>query len=245
MKKYIILFLLFIFFLFNSSFLINKPSYQNRILTYKGLINKKIPIFLWYTIKDKVLYGQLTYLNTKQNKPIRIIGTIENGEYRIFEFEKNGNITGILTVSKTKENLNGDWFSPKTRAEYSLKLTPIDTVIHKDLTGFKGETNTGEYRFLFSKNGSEGYFKLSNLNKTNFLFEIQNNTEGPAYNQAIIENAKVQIKENIFLFSPSETRDCQFKTRLYKDFIIIDYIKDKDCGFGHNASVDGIYLRTK
>jgi len=43
---------------------------------WTGTINSSIPAFLWFIVKDKVIKGELTYLKTKKQLPITVIGRI-------------------------------------------------------------------------------------------------------------------------------------------------------------------------
>ncbi len=130
MKFNLLFTLLILIFLFSCSkhvenVKINDQETQNASLlknqdefTWNGKINKKIPVFLHYRIVDKLIIGELTYLNTKAKKPIKIIGTIgDDKSLRILEFDPTGNITGILTGLPDKDHFKGKWFSPKRNKE--------------------------------------------------------------------------------------------------------------------------------
>lgn len=75
-------------------------------VSWRGTINSKIPVFVSYSIQDNIVMGEIRYLNTKEKKPIRLLGTIEEGgTYRLLEFSPTGTITGIITGTPTKDFL--------------------------------------------------------------------------------------------------------------------------------------------
>ena len=93
----------------------NKSDSESTIY-WTGAINSTIPIVLEYTIEDSLLVGSITYTNTKDKKPIKIIGNIQNDKsLRLLEFDPTGNITGIISGFSTEAKFKGDWFSPKNK----------------------------------------------------------------------------------------------------------------------------------
>lgn len=93
-------------------------------ISWKGLLNGKTPVFMHYQLDGNLIAGEITYLNTKNKLPITILGTIEDDHsYRILEFEKSGNITGIITGKPTDGTFTGSWFSPKTKKNLYLTLS--------------------------------------------------------------------------------------------------------------------------
>lgn len=81
---------------------------------WTGKINNTIPVRLVYTVHETLITGAITYLNTKNKSPLKVIGTIEeDGSIRLCEFEPDGNITGIITGTPAKPSLMVNGFHPK------------------------------------------------------------------------------------------------------------------------------------
>jgi hypothetical protein len=80
-----------------TTFTDTKIQNKNEIY-WTGTLNGKTPIFLHFKPDSNLIIGEITYLNTKDKQPITLLGTIEHDKsYRLLEFEKSGNITGIIT----------------------------------------------------------------------------------------------------------------------------------------------------
>lgn len=224
---------------------VTKPT--SKEICWKGTINTKTPVFLHYQLEDDVLVGEITYLNTKQRKPIKIIGTIaDDASLRILEFEKDGNITGIMLGTPNQKELKGTWFSPKTRKELNLCLTKYDTII-KD-TSIQPELKNifGDYHYQYSLDGYQGDFNISKINENQASFEIFSVTGEPSRNIADVEKDTISIKGNKFHYKVGYKEDCEFDVTFYKDFVYIKYTNGECDGvFGHNATVSGIFLKVK
>lgn len=218
---------------------------SNGIYAWEGTINNKIPVFLWATTRGDVLFGEIVYKNI--GKPIKLRGTIEkDNSFRVFEFEPSGNITGIITGMQENNNFNGEWFSPKTRDEFKLILKLKDTSLTAIDTTTTAKKYSGIYTYGFSDAGHQGYLKVTKLRADDYTFEINNVTEAPGRNMATAGPDTVTIKNNQFIYKSDYSANCEYKIRIFKDIVVINYIDDKtDCGFGHNATVDGVYLKTK
>ena len=65
------------------------------IYKWKGSLNSSIPIFMWLYVQDSVIKGQLTYLKTKKQLPITVLGTITDEGFKIQEFQKDGTVSEI------------------------------------------------------------------------------------------------------------------------------------------------------
>src|SRR5690349_3030177 len=98
---------------------------------WAGSLNKKTPIFIHYQVVDShVIIGEITYLNSKNKVPIRLLGTVEEDRsYHLLEFDASGNITGMITGTPATNKFMGTWFSPKTGKELPMMLATRDTVM--------------------------------------------------------------------------------------------------------------------
>lgn len=214
-------------------------------INWTGTLNSKTPISLSYSVTDGIIVGQIIYLNTKSKTPIKIIGTVEDDKsYRILEFEKDGNITGIITGKPTETAFTGDWFSPKSRKSLSLKLTN-PTKKQKKRTPNTTVTNA-TYHYGYSEKGPQGDFQIKKLKNNKFQFSITSVTSDPARNIANIDETEVTISGNSFSYTMPEEKKDQFKVIFYPDFLVVKYTKGDFLGeFGHNATIEGIYLKVK
>lgn len=192
---------------------------------WTGTLNSKIPIFLHYQTTDNLIIGEITYLNTKAKKPINIIGTFENGNYRILEFEKNGNITGVISGTPTNKHFKGSWNSPKTQKKLSLELTKSDSIIHSKQIETKLKNMYGEYYYQYSESGYQGGFTLTKINNQNASFNVFSVTGAPSRNIADIIPDTIQVNTTEFIYNIPESDDCEFKVQFYKDIFICKLYK--------------------
>ncbi len=219
---------------------------QNDIC-WSGKLNGKTPVFIHYSKQDEVVIGEIVYLNTKKKTPIQIIGSIsKQNNIRLLEFEKNGNVSGIIDALVTKDNLKGDWFSPKSRKTLTFDATKKDTILKpKNYTPLKKDI-LGSYFYQYSNKGSQGNFQLNYKNNTNYTFSFQNVTSDPARNIADLDGILKKEKENIFTFNQKdEYTKCDIKLFFYKDFLYVKYTNGECEGFGHNATINGFYRKIK
>ncbi len=224
------------------------PTHVKTDICWTGTINGKTPVFLHYQFDNEVIIGEIIYLNTKSKTPIKLIGTMNGWDkkYRLLEFDKTGNITGIITGLPEKDKFNGSWFSPKTKREMTLKMSTKDTVIVSK--NYQPELSEifGDYHYQYSETGSQGDFNLTKINNEKASFNIFSVTGEPARNIAEIETDTIELTKTEFIYKVAEAENCEFKLKFYQDFVFINYTKGACAGqFGHNATIDGIFIKTK
>jgi len=175
------------------------------------------------------------------------LGTIEDDKsYRLLEFEKSGNITGIITGLPTENVFNGSWFSPKTRKELVLKLVKKDTVINSKETGTKLQDIFGHYHYQYSEAGYQGDFEISKLPNSRAAFGITSVTDEPARNVAQINEDTIALNATHFIYKMLDADNCEFSVNFYKGFVYVKYTRGFcDGQFGMNATIDGIFLKTE
>ncbi len=216
-------------------------------ICWKGTLKGNIPVFIHYQLDSNLIIGEITYLNTKENLPIKLLGTIENDKsYRLLEFEESGNITGIITGLPTDKIFNGSWFSPRTRKELDVNLVQKDTNIISYKTDIKLQEIFGNYHYQYSEAGYQGDFEIKKLLHSKASFAITSVTNEPARNVAQINTDTISLNTTQFNYQLPETKDCEFQVNFYKGFAYIRYTKGYcDGQFGNNATIDGIFLKTK
>jgi hypothetical protein len=217
-------------------------------ICWTGTLNSKTPIFIHYQLDSNLIIGEITYLNTKDKLPIRLLGTIEEDKnYRLLEFDKTGNITGIITGLPTDKVFKGSWYSPRTSKELAMTLSLMDTIIQSpDIKPINNQI-FGNYHYQYGENGFNGDFEINRVgnDKVDFnILSLTNVERGP--NIAEVEKDTIALKGNSFIYKIPDSDSCEFKTTFYKDFVYINYTKGYCSGqFGLNATIDGIYLKTK
>ena len=220
---------------------------NNNEVCWTGTLKGKTPIFLHYKQDSNLIIGEITYLNTKDKQPITLLGTIEGDKsYRLLEFEKSGNIAGIITGLPTGDTFNGSWFSPKTRKELTLNLTKKGTVINSLTSDSELQDIFEHYHYQFSEAGYQGDFQITKLPDSKAIFGITSVTGEPARNVAQIDDDTIKLNTTHFIYKMVDTDNCEFEVKFYKGFAYIRYTKGFcDGQFGMNATIDGIFLKTE
>lgn len=225
----------------------NETRSENEIC-WAGTLNGKTPIFLHYQLDSNLIIGEITYLNTKDKLPIRLLGTIEEDKsYRLLEFDESGNITGVIEGKPTKKSFNGIWVSPKSKKELSLSLSSKDSVIKSPSVKADESQIFGSYHYQYGSSGYNGDFEIHKLadNKIDFnILSLTNVERGP--NIAEIEKDTIPLIGSSFVYKVPDSDDCEFKVTFYKGFVYINYTRGYcESQFGLNATIDGIYLKIK
>jgi hypothetical protein len=216
-------------------------------ICWQGTLNGKTPVIVHYQVKDDIVAGYIIYLNTKNKTPIKLIGSIEEKNYfRLLEFDNTGNITGIITGTPAAKKFSGFWFSPKSRKELSLELTVKDTTILSENISADPKEIFGNYYYQYSDAGSTGGLGITKISNARASFNINAVTSEPARNIADISTDTITLSRNEFQYHVPDTDDCDFRVRFYKGFASVKYTKgDCEGQFGHNATVEGIFLKVK
>ncbi len=217
-------------------------------ICWTGTLNGKTPVFVHYQLDSNLIIGEITYLNTKHKLPIKLLGTIEEDKsYRLLEFDNTGNITGVIEGKPTEEKFDGLWVSPKTKKELSMKLSSKDTLISSPNIKPDESQLFGNYHYQYGDKGYNGDFDINRVtgNKISFnILSLTNVERGP--NIAEVEKDTILMTGNSFIYKIPESDSCEFKVTFYKGFVYINYTKGYcESQFGLNATIDGIYLKTK
>jgi hypothetical protein len=226
---------------------IGRKAQNRKEACWTGTLNGKIPIFIHYQLDGNIIIGEITYLNTKDKLPIRLLGTVEEDKsYRLLEFDRAGNITGIIVGIPTKKEFNGSWISPKTEKELKMKLLPKDTSISSPPLEPDKNQIFGNYHYQYGKKGYNGDFECSKIdnNKAAFyILSLTNVERGP--NIAEVEKDTITLTGDSFIYKIPGSDSCEFKVKFYKDFVYINYTRGYcESQFGLNATIDGIYVKT-
>ncbi len=212
-------------------------------IVWQGTLNNKIPVLFHYSIQDADIAGEIIYLNTAGKKPISVCGNIkDDGSYDLYEYEKNGNVTGTIACKVTDQNLTGSWYAGRTGKEYKLNLSKKDTII--EIWPFTNDIS-GSYHYQYGEDGYQGDFDVKKIGNNKIEFGVSSLTGEPGRNLADVPTDTIEIKGNTFIYKIPETEDCEFKVTFYRTFLKVDYTKGPCLNgpFGFNATVEGIYFK--
>jgi len=209
-----------------------------------GFINKMIPISVQYSVSDSLLIGEIIYTN--ENIPITLIGQLENNNYRLLEYDKDGNITGIIIGKPLNQKFVGKWYSPKSDKEYSIELNSMDACLFNDFQMVR-EDMFGSYKYSYGKFATKGEFEIKKVNDSLISFSVFSTGNGEVPNIADVPEDTISLfKGDSFVYTILESDNCEFKVRFLKNFVFIKYTKGYcDGQFGLNTSIDGVFIKTK
>jgi len=192
--------------------------------------------------------GEITYLNTKDKIPIKLLGTIEpDKNYSLLEFDKSGNVTGIITGLPDESIFIGNLYSPKTEKELVMKLTLLDTIVKSpDIKPINNQI-FGTYHYQYGKGGFNGDLEINKVDEEKIDFNILSLTNIERVpNIAEVEKDTITVSGNSFVYKIPKIDRREFKATFYKDFVYVNYTKGYCSGqFGLNATINCIFLKTK
>lgn len=214
-------------------------------ICWDGFIDNKIPIFIHYSIEDEVIIGEITYLNTKEKKPIKLIGTYNNkNSYRLLEFDKKGNITGVIMVIPNSSELKGTWVSTKTHKEMPLLAKKSKKVIISTDNNPNLNKIFGDYHYSYGNLLWNGDLSIEKDSAKNIFFELISLGKGEAPSIAQVKRSRIKLNRNSFIYKMPDSQNCRLKIIFFKDFVFVKNLGG-DCSseFGMGAYPEGIYLK--
>lgn len=216
-------------------------------ICWLGTFNNKTPVFLHYRLDKDIMIGEIVYLNTKGRVPITVIGEMDEGNIcHLSEFEKSGNISGVITGEIAGSTFKGNWFSPKTKKQLVINLSKKDTLLQLPSAEVKLQDVFGNYHYQFTDEGYQGDFFIKKLDGNKAVFGITSVTNDPSRNIAQINDDTISLNATSFIYKVPGTDNCEFGVKFYKDFAYINYTKGVCEGqFGMNASIEGVYLKIR
>lgn len=223
---------------------------NNTVQKYKlsGFINKKIPVELNISISNQLILGDIRYLGTRSKQPIKIIGRVENqNQYSLHEFQRDGNISGIIDATLINNKLEGEWYATKSDTSYAITLTlkTNQNLKQEIFSPLKPDQLAGEYAYQYGEKGYQGSITIKKESGNTYSYDIGSVTRDPGRNiadasgKAILKNDQLIIQVN---------KSCKFKVKFYNGFLVISQEgpdKLNDCEFGFNATLEGTYLKIK
>lgn len=229
--------LLLFFFLFWDSWA--QPLTKR---TYEGTINANIPIVLTLTQDGQALFGTVVY--KKKGIPLPVVGKLEEGTMFLHELMGNGNVTGIYSLSSKAGAWTGSWSAPKRDAK-EMKVALQEAGKTSEPSRPLADV-TGTYAYSFGKDQGLGEVLVQQLSSNKIILSANAVTAAPAYNMAVIEKITLSLRGNRAIYQTSDFGNCKMQFTFRNNTIQVDYLdRAYECGFGHNASVAGNYIRTK
>ncbi|GAA4343057.1 hypothetical protein [Flaviaesturariibacter amylovorans] len=212
---------------------------------WSGTLGGRVPVLLQFAVHDSVVRGSILYQRSKERKPILLLGHLEPEGYRLFEFAPDGSVTGILLGKMTGSSFDGTWHDPGSERALPFALAPSDSgMLVSAPRPVTGAAAGGSYAYSFGETGAAGGIDVT-VAGDSARFDINCVTRGPAHNIADLQTGPLPLKGNSLIYADPATPGCRFRIRFYEGFLVIDYLESQyDCGFGHNATVEGIFLRT-
>lgn len=215
--------------------------------SWSGTLKETIPVFLHYSIHKNVIAGNIVYTINAEKKSKRILGMIESdSSYRLTEFNEDGNIPVVISGIPGEQHFNCSWISVDTKEEFQLKLLKKDTVI--ETINFQADLNNiyGNYHYSYNEEGYQGNVSISKPANNKIAFDIFSVTGAPGRNMAEVPLDSIQLNGNSFVYKIPESDSCEFKVNFFKDFLMIEYTRGFCEGqFGWNATIEGIFFKTK
>jgi hypothetical protein len=207
---------------------------------FDGNINGKIPITLTLTFDGGTVFGNVIY--KKKGIPISVIGYQSKNTIFMHELMPDGQTTGIYSAELNGDKITGNWNAIKINAKdlpLSLTKTKEQNIPRKVL-----KSVTGTYKYSFGEEGGAGEMLVQQIGNNKIAISFNNVTSAPAYNMAVVGKTILKYANNQVIYSNQEFGKCKFKITFLENGARVDFIEDSyDCGFGHNASTEGNYIR--
>lgn len=215
---------------------------NGEIVNFIGKINSKYPVSILLQIEPDLIFGHVIYLKGSK-KPIKLIGNSDDSQLELTEYLEDGTVSGIWRGKIIKNEFSGIWYAVNGEKEFDFLLTKNDTIDRKLVTNIDSSSYVGHYEYHYGTEGYQGSITISKI-RNHYHLSCSNVTKAPGRNMADFEIDTLDITNNESICDLNDDGQCVFKIKYYKDFIFINSIDGKrDCGFGFNAYVDGVYIK--
>ena len=227
-----------IFIFLSISILSNAQMLPQKV--FEGTINGKIPIILTLNFNGNTVYGNVVY--KKKGIPISVIGSLTENTLFLHELMPDGNVTGNYSADLKGNKIIGIWSAIKRDAkELPLSLFKIK---EQNIPKKKVTDVTGTYCYAFGEDGGSGNLWVQQIGKDKVAISFDNITSAPAYNMAEVDKTILKLVNNQAVYSNKEYGKCKFIITFLENGARVNFADDSyDCGFGHNASTEGSYMR--
>ncbi len=208
---------------------------------YEGTISHSIPIAITLTQDGHSVFGTVVY--KKKGTPITLVGKVEEGTLFLHELTRDGSVTGIYSLSPKGTGWTGSWNAPGSSArERTITLKEISKAT---IPVPKLANVTGTYAYSFGNEAGSGELLVQQLNPGKIIVAVNAVTGGPAYNIATIEKHTLALRGNRAIYENHDFGTCKIQFTFSAGAVQLDYLDGAyGCGFGHNATAAGNYIRT-
>ena len=233
------------------------PLKEGVTFVWQGEINGKIPISLWLEAKNDLIAGEIIYTKTGSNKPIRLLGTMEeDNTLLLYEMLPDGTISGRIQGRVEGNAFTGKWSAPDKVTEkkngsyatkegktYSISLSEASTKPGSYLWEMKQQNGIGTYRYSCGNYQGSGEAIIYSFGGGKAEIGINTTIGAPSFNMADMDKTQVTVQGNTITHELAD--DCAFTAQIYNDFLMIKHDREKSCQgyFGRNADLAGIYLK--
>ena len=185
--------------------------------------------------------GEITYTNTGETR--MLAGSRLASGFFVHEFDASGNALSTMSVGAIDRGVMTDITWERGRVEVELS----DSVDASRM--FVPVVSPGRFDYAFSPFGGDrccgptGTLSIHDVTASSVTVSIDTVTSAPARNIATIGPLALPLDGNIARFEErNDWLDCAFEVIVFSDFIFVEHVDERfDCGFGVNASVEGIY----
>lgn len=214
----------------------------NHIYAWQGNLDGKYPVLMWYKEFGDVVKGSLFYTENKNPRPINLLGTIQDNQYRILEIWPDGDISGIWEFEPDAHAAEGRWTSPTGDETYSTSLMRTDTAVTVPDINTKAGIS-GTYAYSYGTTGAQGHMTVIKKAE-HIVVSFDNVSAAPARNLAILDATELPLVGNEAIYRSERFGPCAIRIRFYQGFAVVDYVDGKmDCGFGNSATAAGVYVK--
>jgi hypothetical protein len=212
--------------------------------TYAGKLDGKIEVSLELHGLRDIVRGTITY--KKSGKPIMVLGTMNtDGTFFLHEFQPDGNITGVMSGTEKGQKLTGTWYAPNSEKELQMELAAV-TVQEEGSAVWPYDSKgvAGDYDYHYGKDGPMGSLVVKQTgDKLRFKFDCLGSA--PGRNMALVEETQAVLSGNEAVYEMPDL-ECKFRIQFFDGFAVVGYVDEKyDCEFGHNATIEGIFVKLK
>ncbi len=205
------------------------------------------PVTMWLGEHQQLIRGELTYTATGET---RVLGgrRLGNGFF-VHAFDSSGHVSTTLSVGSLVNgrmtNISGSHeLAPLSQANFEL------IAVFNAPAVFDQTVTAGTFRYSFAPFtnapccGPSGALTITNVTADSLTVAIDAVTSAPASNIATIPPVTLALDGNIARFEErNDWLDCAFDLVIYHDLVFVDSVDGRvACGFGQNASVQGIYI---
>ena len=211
---------------------------------YAGKIDGKIEATLSLNGLGDVVRGTITY--KKSNKPITVLGKfVPDGTFFLRELQPDGNITGVLSGTESTRKLTGSWYAPGTDKELKLEFDAVSVQESGTVTWpYAAQRIAGDYGYHYGKDGPMGSLAVKQTgDKVRCKLDCLGSA--PGRNMALVEELSATLVGNEVVCKVPDL-DCKFRIQFFDGFAIVAFVDEHyDCEFGHNATIEGEFLKLK